>query len=180
MFSILSPQDGHRETPRASQKVVPEQGERAVVKLQVDRLVAMEVVGQQPVAVLAARRTQVGAEAGLPLVGDHMPPRHVKRPPPPNVELSPLGDRRSPERVGSSSISGNPSRLRNQNLLQYPLSRYSLSISLSDKRRGCGSVSRYQPRCIQVDQPRHRTRIELNGQVSQDRFVGEFNSIWST
>src|SRR5262245_54218083 len=66
MFSILSPQDGHRETPRASQKVVPEQGERAVVKLQVDRLVAVEVVGQQPVAVLAARRTQVGAEAGPP------------------------------------------------------------------------------------------------------------------
>src|SRR5215831_8531982 len=88
MFSILSPQDGHRETPRASQKVVPEQGERAVVKLQVDRLVAMEV-GQQPVAVLAARRTQVGAEAGLPLVGDHMPPRHVKRPPPPNVRAEP-------------------------------------------------------------------------------------------
>src|SRR5262252_2720319 len=67
MFSILSPQDGHRETPRASQKVVPEQGERAVVKLQVDRLVAVEVVGQQPVAVLAARRTQVGAEAGRQL-----------------------------------------------------------------------------------------------------------------
>ena len=89
MFSILSPQDGHREIPRASQKVVPEQGERVVVKLQVDRLVAVEVVGQQPVAVLAARCTQVGAEAGLPLVGDHMPPRHVKRPPPPNVRAEP-------------------------------------------------------------------------------------------
>src|SRR5215470_2557708 len=89
MFSILSPQDGHRETARASQKVVPEQGERAVVKLQVDRLVAVGVVGQQPVAVLAARRTQVDAEAGLPLVGDHMPPRHVKRPPPPNVRAEP-------------------------------------------------------------------------------------------
>src|SRR5262245_14345511 len=74
MFSILSPQDGHRETPRASQKVVPEQGERAVVKLQVD---------------LAARLTQLGVEAGLPLVGDHMPPRHVKRPPPPNVRAEP-------------------------------------------------------------------------------------------
>src|SRR5262245_44617902 len=140
MFSILSPQNGHRETPRASQKVVPEQGERAVVKLQVDRLVAVEVVGQQPVAVLAARRTQVGAEAGLPLVGDHMPPRHVKRPPPPNVQAEPA--RRQTVAVARrlEQYIRQPSRLRNQNLLQYPLSLYSLSISLSDKRRGCGSV----------------------------------------
>lgn len=52
---------------------IAEQGERAVVELQVDRLVAAEVVSRQPVAVLAARRPQVDTQAWHPFVWYHMP-----------------------------------------------------------------------------------------------------------
>ena len=61
-------------------KSLTEEGERAAVELQVSRLVAVEVLGRQPGR--GPRRMSHGrADAGLPLVGDHLPPRHLNRPP---------------------------------------------------------------------------------------------------